>query len=111
MSQWPDIIVGEKLTLGAAPRTAHRCSWYGGCTLSVLGAKLSSTLRIFARLVQTPAQKIDASETMRTACSTRAAVRRLRQTTRVKTALAMSQQRYKRSSLTNLSDLGRVLVQ
>ncbi len=36
---------------------------------------LSSTLRIFARLVQTPAQKIAASETMRTACSTGAAVR------------------------------------
>ena len=37
--------------------------------------RLSSTLRIFARLVQTPAQKIAASETMRTACSTGAAVR------------------------------------
>src|SRR5208283_1226134 len=36
---------------------------------------LSSTLRIFARLVQTPAQKIAASETMRTACSTGVAVR------------------------------------
>ena len=37
--------------------------------------ELSSTLRIFARLVQTPAQKIAASETMRTACLTGAAVR------------------------------------
>ena len=43
----------------------------------------------FCRLVQTPAQKIDTSETMRTACSTRAAVRRLRQTTRVKTAFVL----------------------
>jgi hypothetical protein len=36
---------------------------------------LSSTLRIFVRLFQTPAQKIDASAMMRTACSTGAAVR------------------------------------
>src|ERR1019366_5059153 len=35
----------------------------------------SSTLRIFVRLFQTPAQKIDASAMMRTACSTGAAVR------------------------------------
>jgi len=34
-----------------------------------------STLRIFVRLFQTPAQKIDASAMMRTACSTGAAVR------------------------------------
>jgi hypothetical protein len=31
---------------------------------------LSSTLRIYARLLQTQAQKFAASETMRTACST-----------------------------------------
>ena len=36
---------------------------------------LSSTLRIFVRLFQTPAQKIDASAMMLTACSTGAAVR------------------------------------
>ena len=31
---------------------------------------ISSTLRIYARLLQTQAQKFAASETMRTACST-----------------------------------------
>jgi hypothetical protein len=36
---------------------------------------LSSTLRIFPRLLQTPAQKIAASAMMRTACSMGAAVR------------------------------------
>jgi len=36
---------------------------------------LSSTLRIFGLALQTPAQKIDASEMMRTACLTDAAVR------------------------------------
>jgi len=34
------------------------------------GHALSSTLRIYARLLQTQAQKFAASETMRTACST-----------------------------------------
>jgi len=36
----------------------------------VFGRTLSSTLRIYARLLQTQAQKFAASETMRTACST-----------------------------------------
>ena len=39
---------------------------------------LSSTLRIYARLLQTQAQKFAASETMRTACSRRAAIATVR---------------------------------
>jgi hypothetical protein len=38
--------------------------------LGLLRHHLSSTLRIYARLLQTQAQKFAASETMRTACST-----------------------------------------
>ena len=40
----------------------------------IINQFISSTLRIFVRLFQTPAQKIDASAMMRTACSTGAAV-------------------------------------
>jgi len=46
--------------------------------LGLLRHHLSSTLRIYARLLQTQAQKFAASETMRTACSTGAAIATVR---------------------------------